>query len=51
VDLDALVRAAGADLVYSVDPEDAATTRAVLEKALAAERLAVVISRGACPRT
>jgi indolepyruvate ferredoxin oxidoreductase alpha subunit len=50
VDLDALIRAAGADAVQTVDPEDTPATEAALEDGLAIEGVAVVITRRACPR-
>jgi indolepyruvate ferredoxin oxidoreductase alpha subunit len=49
VDLAALVRAAGATHVQVVDPEDVATTQAVLEQGLTRGGLAVVIAQRACP--
>jgi len=50
VDLSALVRAAGADSVYEVDPEERQATEAALEEGLNSGKLAVVIARRACPR-
>jgi indolepyruvate ferredoxin oxidoreductase alpha subunit len=50
LDLAALFHAAGVDLVRIVDPEDSADTEAAFEESLAADRLAVVIARRACPR-
>ncbi len=50
IDLVALVRAAGTDLVRLVDPEDAQATQVALEEGLASSRLAVVIAQRACPR-
>ncbi len=50
LDLAALIRAMGVDLVRTVDPEDTAVTEAAFEEGLAADRLAVVIARRACPR-
>jgi indolepyruvate ferredoxin oxidoreductase alpha subunit len=50
LDLAALIRAAGVELVRIVDPEDTTVTEAAFEESLAADRLAVVIARRACPR-
>jgi indolepyruvate ferredoxin oxidoreductase alpha subunit len=50
LDLEALIRAMGVDLVRVVDPEETAVTEAALEESLATDRLAVVIARRACPR-
>lgn len=50
IDLAALVRAAGVELVRVVDPEDAQATQAAFEEGLMAGRLAVVIAQAACPR-
>jgi indolepyruvate ferredoxin oxidoreductase alpha subunit len=49
VDLYALAQAAGAELVHEVDPEDRETTEAALEEGLISGKLAVVITRRACP--
>ena len=49
VDLYALAQAAGADLVYEVDPEERTSTEAALEEGLTSDGLAVVIARRACP--
>jgi indolepyruvate ferredoxin oxidoreductase alpha subunit len=50
VDLAALVRAAGVELVRVVDPEDRRATEAALEEALASGKLATVIAQRACPK-
>lgn len=50
LDLAALIRAAGVDLIRIVDPEDTSVTEAAFEEGLAADQLAVVIARRACPR-
>ena len=49
VDLGTLVQACGVDSVWVVGAEDAQATEAVLEEALALNKLAVVIARGPCP--
>jgi indolepyruvate ferredoxin oxidoreductase alpha subunit len=49
VDLVALVRAAGVDRVYVVDPEHGRSTREAFEKGLASRGLSVVIAERACP--
>jgi indolepyruvate ferredoxin oxidoreductase alpha subunit len=50
VDLAALVRAAGIDMVCVVDPDDRQATEAALEAALTPGALAVVIAHRACPK-
>jgi indolepyruvate ferredoxin oxidoreductase alpha subunit len=50
VDLVALVRATGANLVAIVDPDDTAVTRAALQRALNSDGLSVVVVQQACPR-
>ena len=49
-DLEGLIRAAGADSVRVVDPEDRQASEAAYEAALASGGLAVVIARRACPK-
>jgi indolepyruvate ferredoxin oxidoreductase alpha subunit len=49
VDLVALVRATGAGIVRTIDPEDTQATQAALEEGLASGGLAVVIAQRACP--
>jgi indolepyruvate ferredoxin oxidoreductase alpha subunit len=50
VDLAALVRAAGVEMVRVVDPDDRQATETALEEGLASGRLAAVITEQACPR-
>jgi indolepyruvate ferredoxin oxidoreductase alpha subunit len=50
VDLVALVRATGANLVAVVDPDDTTVTWAALQRALALDGLSVVVVQQACPR-
>jgi indolepyruvate ferredoxin oxidoreductase alpha subunit len=49
VDLSALVKAAGADIVRIVDPKDAQATEAAFAEGLTSNRLSVVIVEQACP--
>jgi indolepyruvate ferredoxin oxidoreductase alpha subunit len=50
LDLAALIRAAGANRVCVVDPENGQAIRTALEEGIAADGLVVVIARKACPR-
>ncbi len=49
VDLAALARAAGADIIRVVDPHDTQATETAIEEGLTADQLAVVIAQRACP--
>jgi indolepyruvate ferredoxin oxidoreductase alpha subunit len=49
VDLAALARAAGAGIIFLVDPDDTQATQAALDEGLASGELAVVIAQRACP--
>jgi indolepyruvate ferredoxin oxidoreductase alpha subunit len=50
VDLAALIRAAGVNLVRIVDPQDTAATQAAFDEGLDSGQLAVMISQRACPK-
>lgn len=50
VNLAALVKAAGVDMIRVVDPADADATQTALEEGLSSSGVAVIIAQRACPR-